>query len=558
MKQNVELCIKNGRILNVFRRQFEDKKLWINHGKIIATGEATDLNANRTYDAQQAFIVPGMIDAHVHVESSMVAPSELGKALLPTGTTAIVADPHEIANVCGIPGIEYMIKDAAQTPLDIFYMLPSSVPCTPFEHNGATLTAADLKPLYAEPTVKGLAEVMDFPAVANGDPDLLQKIQDAQAAGYHADGHGSGLNSQQLDIYRRVGIDTDHECMTKQQAQTRLAAGFWTFLREGSVERDLNQVIEAVNEGNAQRFAFCTDDKLISDILVEGGIDRCIRLAIKKGIRPETAYTMASYNAAQAHKLTNYGALSTGFTADLVVLADLKAASAQRVMKAGQWITPSNTQPLAFDQSTVHHQLQLKDLELKPKSRNCQVIGIIPNHIETQRLQRTVPLKNGLFCNDFDQDISKMIVVERHHNLGTFGLGLVHGFGLKNGAIATTVAHDSHNIVAVGTDDQAIYTAIQAITNSNGGIAVAQQDQILAIMPLPIAGLMSAKPYLTAAQDLQAISTGYQKITGKKTVDFNPFITLSFLTLPVIPTLKLTDQGLYDFDAGKFIDLEVD
>lgn len=557
MRKQVDLCCINGKVLNVFSREFEEKTLWIDQGMIVATGERDGLTAQETFDAAGAYIVPGMIDAHVHIESSMVAPSELGKALLASGTTTIVTDPHEIANVCGIAGLKYMINDAAQTPLDIFFMLPSSVPCAPFEHNGATLKAEDLRPLYTEPSVNGLAEVMDYPAVANQEPDIMQKIHDAQQFGYHADGHGSGLNAEQLDVYRQAGIDTDHECTTIQQAQERLSAGFWTFLREGSVERDLEQIIGVVTESNAQRFAFCTDDKLISDILTEGSINYCVQLAIKHGIRPETAYTMASYNAAQAHKLTDHGALSTGFIADLVVLKDLKTATIEKVMKAGKWITPTATKPLNFSQNTVHQQLKPTDLKISLTTDYCNVIGVIPNHIETDHLKKHVSLKNGHFINDTTQDISKMIVVERHHQLGTFGLGLVHGFNITNGAIATTIAHDSHNIVAVGSDDQAIYTAIQAISSTHGGIAVTKGKDILAAMPLPIAGLMSNQSYLQAAKELTAISAAYQQISLPTDTNFNPFITLSFLTLPVIPSIKLTDQGLYDFEQADFIPLEI-
>lgn len=557
MRKQVDLCCMNGKVLNVFNRKFEEKVLWIDQGKIVATGEKAELTAHEVFDAQGAYIVPGMIDAHVHIESSMVAPSELGKALLTKGTTTIVTDPHEIANVTGISGLKYMINDAGQTPLDIFFMLPSSVPCTPFEHNGATLTAEDLRPLYAEPSVKGLAEVMDYPAVAKREPDIMQKIQDAQQLGYHADGHGAGLDASQLDVYRQVGIDTDHECTTIQQAKERLSAGFWTFLREGSVEKDLEKLIPVVTESNAQRFAFCTDDKLISDLLIDGGINYCIQLAIKNGIRPETAYTMASYNAAQAHKLTDRGILNTGFVADLVVLKDLKTATAQKVMKNGQWIVPKPTRPLSFTTNTVHQHLEKTDLKIKLTDDYCNVIGIIPNHIETNHLQKHVPLKNGYFVNDTAQDISKMIVVERHHQLGTFGLGLVHGFKITNGAIATTIAHDSHNIVAVGSDDQAIYTAIQAISSTHGGIAVSKGTEVLAKMPLPIAGLMSNQSCQVAAEQLTAILNAYLQISLPSAVKFNPFITLSFLTLPVIPSIKLTDQGLYDFEQANFISLEI-
>ncbi|KRL02439.1 adenine deaminase [Liquorilactobacillus capillatus] len=555
--KELEKCIKNGQVLNVFSRQFEKKTLWIDHGMIVATGDNAELRAAEEINAHNAYLVPGMIDAHVHIESSMVAPSELGKVLLQKGVTAIVTDPHEIANVCGVSGIEYMLEDAAQTQLDVFIMLPSSVPCTPFEHNGATLNAADLRPLYQHKEVVGLAEVMDYPAVAEQDPEIMRKIKDAQDLGYHADGHGSGLNYQQLDLYRRVGIDTDHECTSLQEVQDRLSAGFHIFLREGSVERDLQHTVGAVTEENAQRFALCTDDKLISDIITEGSVDYCVRLAIEQGVRVETAYTMASYNAACAHKLATLGALSTGYQADLLVLDNLQKATVKKTMKKGQWVQANSSQPLPFKQKTVRHNLKLADLALPLTNTYCNIIGIKPNHIVTEHLKKKVSCSNGFFKADIQQDILKMVVVERHHLRGTFGLGLVHGFGLRNGAVATTVAHDSHNIVAVGTDDASIYTAIQKVTACDGGIAVASNGKITACMPLPLAGLMSQKSYVEAADDLKHIMIAYKDISSSQIIDFNPFITLSFLTLPVIPSLKLTDQGLYDFEQGKFISVEV-
>lgn len=554
--KTVEKCIKNGLVLNVFTRQFESKTIWIDQDKIVATGNA-DLHAKKSIDAAGQSIVPGMIDAHVHIESSMTAPSELGKALLPHGVTAIVTDPHEIANVCGIPGINYMIEDAKQTPLDIFFMLPSSVPCSPFEHNGATLNADALRPLYSHPEVRGLAEVMDYPAVAARKPDIMKKIRDAQQMGYHADGHGAGLNYHQLEVYRQVGIDTDHECTTYQEAKDRLETGYWVFLREGSVERDLQNTIKVVTESNAERFAFCTDDKLINDIVREGSIDRCVRLAIKNGIRPETAYTMASFNAARAHKLAHTGAISVGYKADLLILDDVKGVKVSRTMKDGEWVGQQTSSPRAFNENTMHHHFKEQDLSLPLHSNTCHIIGIKPNHIETESLTAEVPISDGEFINDNHHDISKMVVVERHKNLGTYGLGLVHGFRIINGAIATTVAHDSHNIVAVGSDDKSMFAAIQAITKCGGGICVAAKGRPLATMPLPIAGLMSNKPYEEAANELDQIMAAYHQVSRPQSVSFNPFITLSFLTLPVIPSLKLTDQGLFDFNQNRFIDLEI-
>jgi len=554
MKQ-VETRIQNGLVLNVFTRQFEAITLWINDGKIVATGEQPNCIANKTIDATDQYIVPGFIDAHMHIESSLVTPSEIGKVLLQHGVTGIVADPHELANVEGINGIEYMIKDSRQTPLDVYYMLPSSVPCTPFDHSGAILKAADLKPLYKYPEVHGLAEVMDYPAVAAGDPDIIAKINDSITAGYHADGHGAGLNINQLDVFRRNHIHTDHEANNIQQANDRLATGYSIFLREGTVERDLANTIDAVTPENAHNFSFCTDDKIIDDLLTEGSIDYSIKLAISLGLKPALAYVIASYNAAIAHDLSDVGALSTGYQADLVILNDLNTVDIDCVIKNGNLISDLTTTPLSPDASTVHHHLKLSDLQLPLKTDFANVIGIQPNHIVTDHLKLNVSIENGEFVSNSHDDIIKIAVIERHHNLGTVGVGLVKGFKLNEGAIATTVAHDSHNLVATGTNDQAIFRAVQAVTAVGGGIAVVDDKNTLAVMPLSIGGLMSAKNYPDALTDLKSITDAYYKISSNQ--DFNPFLTLSFLTLPVIPSIKITDQGLYDFDQQKFISVGI-
>ncbi|MEJ6399840.1 adenine deaminase [Nicoliella lavandulae] len=555
----VDLLVTGNHILNVFSRRFESNQLWINDGQIIATGDQP-YSARDAFDAGNQYVVPGFIDSHVHVESSLVVPSELAKVILPSGTTTIFTDPHEIGNVSGVDGVQYMIDDARQTPLDVNVMLPSSVPATPFENNGATLTAADLRPFYDEPEVKGLAEVMDYPAVLHRQKGIMDKINDALSRGYQVDGHGAGFTRSMLDTYRQVGINTDHESVNLAQIQDRLAEGFNVFLREGTVERDLQNTIPVVNEGNAQQFSFCTDDKFVNTILDEGGINDCIQLAIKAGIRPEIAYTMASYNAAIAHRVKGLGALNPNYVADLVVVNDPYQVDVQRVMKRGHWITSADmdTKPLQFKADTVHHHCQQSDLllPLSGSHPKCHVIGIQPNHIETDHLIEPVPVESGHFVADLDHDILKMVVVERHHDLGNVGIGLVHGFNLKQGAVATTIAHDSHNLVVVGTNDAAIERAIQAVTNAGGGISVVDNERALATMPLAVAGLMSAQPWQTASADLTAITNAYHQISGS--VSFNPFITLSFLTLTVIPTIKLTDQGLYDFEQQRFIKLQAD
>ncbi len=552
--QNVDLKITSQHVLNVFTRTFEPNILWINQGKIVATGEQEDFTANQTLDYSDKYLVPGFIDAHVHIESSLVRPSEFGKVLLQQGTTSIFADPHEIANVYGTRGIDFMLEDAKKTQLNTFIMLPSCVPCTSFEHNYEKLDAKKLRSYYQTPNVCGLAEIMDYPAVASKDADMLEKINDCLANHRQIDGHGAGLNRQQLDIFQQNHITTDHECSTPEQALERIKLGFYVFLREGTVERDLENIINVVNESNAQRFAFCTDDKLISSLLEEGGINYCIKLAIQHGIRPETAYTMASYNAANAHHLSNLGALSSSFNADIVVLDDYQNVSIHSVIKDGEIINSTESHASnANCPSSMNFSITPNQLELKMQSSKANIIGVIPNHIDTKHLIEDVTVENNLFVPDTSKDQLKIVVVERHHHLNTVGVGIVKGFKLQQGAIASTIAHDSHNLIAVGTNDQAILNAILHLKEIDGGITVFDDQKELASMPLSIGGLMSDKPYQEANTDLKNVQDAYRSISQE--IKFDPFITLSFLALPVIPTLKITDQGLYDFDQQKFINV---
>ncbi|MFC6181812.1 adenine deaminase [Lactiplantibacillus daowaiensis] len=557
MKKTVDMVITGAQVLNVFTREFEATSLWIDDGCVISNLADEPYTAREQVDATGKWIVPGMIDAHVHMESAMVAPSELGKVLLKHGVTAIATDPHELANVAGTAGIQYLIDDARQTPLDVFFMLPSSVPCVPFDDNGATLHAADLRPLYAQPEVRGLAEVMDYGAVERGDDDIIAKIRDANAHGYHADGHAAGLDPHQLNVMRNAGLDTDHECTTVQEALDRVKAGMTVFLREGTVERDVVATLGAVTEANASRFAFCTDDKTIADLISEGSIDYNVKLAIAHGMRPALAYTLASYNAARAHRLTDRGSLTPSKLADLVVLDDPKQVTISRTMKAGKWIDqPASTTPLPFTATRIQQHATLADLRLPLTHGDVNVIGVQPNHIETDRLVTNVPVVAGEFQADLAHDVLKMVVVERHHQTGRVGVGLVHGFQLKHGALAGSVAHDAHNIVAVGTSDLAILRAIDKITATNGGLAIADDQQITANLPLAVGGLLSATDYQTTATQLTALKQAYDALC-EAPLSFDPFITLSFLTLPVIPTLKLTDRGLFDYDQFDFIPVEV-
>ncbi|MBC1359716.1 adenine deaminase [Listeria booriae] len=561
LRAAADVVIKNGRIVNVFSGEIYDGDVAIKSGYIVGIGEFNE--AAEMIDANGQFIVPGFIDAHVHVESAMVPPSEFARVLLPNGVTTIVTDPHEIANVAGAKGIEFMLDDAATSPLDMYVMLPSSVPATPFEHNGATLAASDLRPLYQHEKVIGLAEVMDFPSVAAGHADMLQKIVDAEKHGGRIDGHGAGLSKADLNNYLAVGIRTDHESTTADEAMDRLRAGMFVMLREGTVGRDLLQTLPAVTAKNSHRFCFCTDDKLIDDLLEEGSINYNVRLAIANGIDPVTAIQMATINAATCHKLPRIGAVAAGYQADILFLRDLETVTITKVMKRGQVVVADGIREefrfekteVPFGSPAIRHTLTLADLELRLASEKANVIGMQPNSLFTEHLVEQIVARDGVFQVSTENDQLKMVVVERHKGTGCVGVGIVKGFGIQHGAIATTVAHDSHNIVAVGSSDADIMLAIRHITELGGGIAVVHDGKVAADLALPIAGLLSVEPYEQIQKRLELLNHAFHDISAAE--GFDPFLTLSFLTLPVIPQLKLTDQGLFDFSRFGFIEVGV-
>ncbi|MBC1589564.1 adenine deaminase [Listeria welshimeri] len=562
-REKADLVIKNGRIVNVFSGEIMEGDIAIKNGYIAGIGDFSE--AEQIMDAAGEFIVPGFIDAHVHVESAMVTPAEFARVLLPNGVTTIVTDPHEIANVAGEKGIEFMLEDAKGAPLDMFVMLPSSVPATEGEHNGETLHAEKLHPLYKHEKVIGLAEVMDFPSVAKGSSDILTKIIDAKKEGGRIDGHGAGLTSADLNNYLAVGIRTDHESTNAKEAVDRLRAGMFVMLREGTVGRDLLQTISAVSEKNSHRFCFCTDDKLINDLITEGSINYNIRLAIENNIDPITAIQMATINAANCHNLPYLGAVAAGYQADIVFLKDLQTIEISKVLKNGQVVVENGARNEAafekqhsetFISPKIQHHLSKQDLELPLTNDTCYIIGMKQNNLFTEKLMEQVNVENGKFVPSIEKDLLKMAVVERHHNTGCVGVGIVKGFGLKEGAIATTVAHDSHNIVAVGVSDEAMEKAINYVTEMGGGIAVVDgTGKVLHDLALPVAGLLSNKPYEEVERDLAGLLKAFNQISNAK--GFDPFLTLSFLTLPVIPELKLTDQGLFDFATFQIIPNEV-
>ncbi|ELK47557.1 adenine deaminase [Halobacillus sp. BAB-2008] len=555
-----DVVIKNGRIIDVFNMEVLEADIAITEGTISGIGE---YDGNEVIDAHGKYIAPAFIDGHVHIESSMVPPEEFARVVLPHGVTTIVTDPHEVANVCGNRGIQFMLDQAKDTCMDMHFMLPSCVPATPFENAGARLMDEDLRPYYDHPQVLGLAEVMDYPSLRSAAPDLIGKLTSTTLEGKKIDGHLAGLDPHAINIYRAAGVLTDHECNTPGDALERIRRGMYVMMREGSVAKDLLALLPAVKPHNSRRFFFCTDDKHIDDLLRNGSIDHHVRLAIANGTDPITAIQMASLNAAECYGLTDKGAVAPGYKADLILFDDLNDPvisdvykEGKHVAKNGSYIGPApGRKDLASAITNTVHLPELSEVSLKipMESSKANVIKINPNSLRTDHNVEHVQVENGSFLPSVEEDQLKLAAVERHHQTGNIGLGVVKGLGLKRGAIATTIAHDSHNIVAVGTNDHDMIQAIKHLSDINGGLAVVVDGKPVASLSLPIGGLMSDKTAeeVNAALDHVHHSLKEQGFQG----DFNPFLTLSFLTLPVIPSLKLTDKGLFDVTKLRHIDV---
>lgn len=566
-KQKADFILRNANVADVFSLQWIQADIVVIDGIIIAIDTLGTFEALQVEDAKGRYVIPGLIDGHIHIESSIVTPSEFSRILLPHGVTTVITDPHEIANVAGAEGIQFMIDDAAGSDMDIYIMLPSSVPSTPLEHAGAIMKASDLKPFLQNNSVLGLAEVMDFPAVLTAEIDMLDKLIMAIEANVPIDGHGAGLNSEQIRGYRTAGIQTDHECVTAEEALDRVAQGMYVLMREGSAAKNLRDLLPAVNAYNARRFLFCTDDKHLDELIAEGSIDHSIRLAINEGMNPLQAIQIATLNAAECYQLKNKGALAAGFIADFFTVDNLETFEPISIWKNGvkvaedeQMLTVAinNNEPSSRITKTVKlPALTATDFAIPfTNDGTANVMEIIPNQLVTKKKIMKVPLIDGLFTTSVEKDLLKLAVIERHHSLGTIGLGIVHGFGLKQGAVATTIAHDSHNVIVLGTNDQDMLVACQELERIQGGFVIVHEGKILASLALPIAGLMTNKPAAETTTELKRLHEALHVLHPE--LDFHLFLTLSFVSLPVIPDLKLTDSGLFDVTAFKHIAIQVD
>jgi adenine deaminase len=558
--QPADLALRGGRVVNVFTGEIIEADVAIAGGRIAGVG--LDYEAREEVDVSGLYVCPGLIDSHVHIESSMVVPFQFARAVVPRGTTTVVADPHEVANVAGKAGIHYMLNCSEGIPLQVLVALPSCVPATEMGTAGAELTAEDLASLADLPRVAGLAEFMNVPGAVLGLPGALQKLEAFQDR--IIDGHAPGVTGKWLQAYVAAGPGSDHESTTADEMREKLRLGMYVFVREATGAKNLRDLLPAITEANSRRCGFSTDDRHPADLMEEGHVDYLLRLAVSEGLDPVTAMQMATLNASDWFGLRDRGAVAPGRRADLAVFADLKEFRARYVLSegrvvarggeaVGEWHAPE------VDDSAVRSSVQVDwdstDLEIPVQGERVRVIGVVPDQVVTEQLVDVPKVVDGAAVADPDRDLLKLAVIERHRATGNVGLGFVRGFGLKRGAIAGSVAHDAHNLSVAGCDDTSMMTAAHAIEAMGGGLVAAAGDEVLASLPLPIAGLMSDQPLEAVQRQMEQLVSAAHDL-GSELHD--PYMALGFLALEVIPALKLTDQGLVDVDKFDFVPLWVD
>ena len=552
-----DLVLKNAEVFHAFTGEFIKCDIAITDGYVAGLGT---YKGEREIDLSGRYVTPGFLDGHVHIESSMMSPREFSRAVIPTGTTTVVADPHEIANVAGVAGIQYMLDATENLPMNVYVMLPSCVPATPLEDSGAKLEAADLKPFLSHPRVLGLAELMNVPGVLNGDDMVYAKLQLAEH--YLVDGHAPGLTGHPLMGYAAAGIHTDHECATKEQAMERLRAGMYVLIREGTAVKNLRALLPIVNADTSSFCCFAADDKIPAELLTEGYINDMVRIAIKEGIPVATALQMATINTARCFGLRDVGAIAPHYKADILVFDDLDSWKPSMVFKDGELaaehgvmlLDPPDVSAEKIEHSMHLAPLQMEQLRMPLPGGEANVIGLIPYQILTKKFRLKVKTVKGEAVSDPGNQILKLAVFERHHASGQTGLGLVKGFGLQRGALASTIAHDSHNLIVIGASDDDMMLAARELERIGGGIAIAVDGEIAGSLALPIAGLMSKEGAETVAQEVGSLIAKAHALGVCEY--YAPFLTLAFLSLPVIPELKLTDRGLVDVNAFQFVSLQ--
>ncbi len=559
-----DLVLKNARIVNTFVGEIEQADVAIHGDRIAGVGDYD--KAKECIDLQGAFVAPGLINGHTHIESSMLHPARYAQAVVPRGTLAVVTDLHEIANVCGFKGIKFVTDWARKLPLDMLFMAPSCVPATNLETSGAEINAKEVTRILAHPRIIGLGEMMNFPGVVSGNEEVLSKLSAAQ--GKVIDGHAPGLAGKQLNAYLSAGVLSDHECTTMEEGREKLRRGMHLMIREGSSERNLDALLPLVTDNTYRRCFFVVDDRSCSDLLREGDVDAVVRKAISRGLEPVRAIQMATINAAEYFRIHDRGGIAPGYVANLITITDLASLQIDMVFYQGKLVARQGkpffpAHPITLElkdtvriKSPTAQSLKVplprreRPGEVETSDETYPVIEIVPGQIVTRRDMEKVKVVGGAIVPDLDRDILKLVVVERHRASGNVGVGLVKGFGLKKGALASSAAHDSHNIIAVGVSDLDILKAIEEIRRLQGGLVVCADLEIPASLALPIAGLLSPEPLDTVVFQHETLDRAAARLGN---LPPSPFAILSFLALPVIPELRLTDLGLVDVAEFKLI-----
>ena len=548
-REKADLVLKNAKYLNVFSNEFLCGDIAVANGLIAGVGK---YDGKTEIDVSGKFVLPGFIDAHIHLESSMVTPAEFAKAVVAHGTTTVITDPHEITNVMGIDGVEYMIQASQNLPIDVHFMMPSCVPATEIDESGAELDCKDIDLYLDNKKVLGLAEMMNYVGVINGDKNVLSKIVTSQAHHKKIDGHAPELSGNDLNAYIAAGVYSDHECSTFENALEKLRKGQFIMIREGTAAHNLKALMPLLTQQYYSRCMFATDDKHPSDLLYGGHIDYIVKQALKNGADPIVALKTATHHAARYFLLNNKGAIASGYLADIVVVDNLEDFNVETVFKRGKLVFDGEVKD--FSAPTVDEKLAEKCFDtfhldsVTPSSFKVDgklgLIGLVGGELLTRNLGTADKI-------DVENDILKIACIERHKGTNHIGVGYVKGYSLKSGAVATSVAHDSHNIITVGCNDDDIAVAVNAIKDSKGGIAVVENGKIKALLELPIAGLMSDEPLTTVNEKLENAKSSAYELGADKSID--PFMTLSFLSLPVIPSLRITTKGVFDAENWKML-----
>jgi adenine deaminase len=562
--KKASLVLKNARVINVFTAELEEGDIAIEAGYIVGVGE---YEGQTEIELGGAVVCPGLIDGHIHLESSMVAPGEFERSVVPHGTQAVITDPHEIANVAGAEGIRFMMERTKGLTLDVYFMLPSCVPATGLDESGAVLAAENLSPLYEEERVLGLAELMNSYGTVRADRGILEKVEEARNRNLLIDGHAPGLSGRELNAYVTAGVQSDHECSDWEEAMEKLKRGQWIMIREGTAARNLKALIPLFREPYYHRCMLVTDDKHPGDLIRLGHLDYIIREAISLGADPIHAVMMASFHAAQYFGLREVGAVAPGYKANFIVVSDLKDFEVKQVYKNGKLVAENGVMKeeiLAAEQRNVETPVRVGDSfhldEIRPenfhvekKGNTIRVLCLTPGELTTTSLLspwvENVGVAPGV---SIEQDIVKMAVLERHHGTGHMGLGFLGGYGLKRGAVATSIAHDSHNLIVAGTNDEDMALAANTVRKNRGGLAVVADGKLLGELPLPIAGLMSEEPAEWVDEKLEELKAQTRNLGIGDSID--PFMTLAFASLPVIPKLRLNTYGLIDVEKQEIVE----